>query len=50
MRIHELLGGHSGTDIDKERQNANLLMARMADHLLKKVQNGLLVNFAGGTK
>ena len=49
IKAEGLLGGHSGTDIDKERQNANLLMARMADHLLKNTK-GLLVNFAGGTK
>ena len=32
-----------------ERVQADLLMARMADHLLKNTK-GLLVNFAGGTK
>ena len=38
IKAEGLLGGHSGTDIDKERQNANLLMARMADHLLKNTK------------
>ena len=36
-------------DISKERQNANLLMARMADHLMRNT-DGKLVSFAGGTK
>ena len=49
IKIEGLLGGHSGTDIDKERQNANILMARMAEHLMKNT-DGKLVAFAGGTK
>lgn len=44
-----LLGGHSGTDIDKERYNANKLMARI---LYRISQNGQskLVSFNGGNK
>ena len=38
IKIEGLLGGHSGTDIDKERQNANILMARMIENLMKKVE------------
>ena len=49
IKIGGLLGGHSGTDIDKERQNANILMARMVEHLMKNT-DGKLVTFAGGTK
>lgn len=49
IRIEGLLGGHSGTDIGKERQNANLLMARMIHSLMKETE-GKLVSFAGGTK
>lgn len=49
IKIEGLLGGHSGTDIDKERQNANILMARMVEHLMKNT-DGKLVTFAGGTK
>ena len=49
IRIEGLLGGHSGTDIDKERQNANILMARLVEHLMKNT-DGKLVTFAGGTK
>lgn len=44
-----LLGGHSGTDINKEHQNANLLMARMINHLFHNT-DALLVDFNGGTK
>ena len=49
VKIEGLLGGHSGTDIDKERQNANILMARMVDQIMKNT-DGKLVTFAGGTK
>lgn len=49
IRIEGLLGGHSGMDISKERQNANLLMARMAARLMKET-DGRLVRFCGGTK
>ena len=49
VKIEGLLGGHSGTDIDKERQNANVLMARMVDQIMKNT-DGKLVTFAGGTK
>lgn len=44
-----LLGGHSGTDIDQERFNANRLMGRMVLHLLNK-GNASVASFAGGTK
>lgn len=49
LKIEGLLGGHSGTDIDKERQNANVLMARMVDRIMNNT-DGKLVSFAGGTK
>ena len=49
LEISGLLGGHSGTDIDKEHQNANLLMARMINHLFHSTE-ALLVDFNGGTK
>ncbi len=49
IKIEGLLGGHSGTDIDKERQNANILMARMVAELLDET-DGRLVSYAGGTK
>lgn len=49
VKIEGLLGGHSGTDIDKERQNANILMARMVDCLMRNTE-AKLAAFAGGTK
>ena len=49
IEISGLLGGHSGMDINKERQNANILMGRML-HSLMKETDGKLVNVAGGSK
>lgn len=48
-RIQGLLGGHSGIDINKERQNANVLMARLLHRLVTKT-DARLVSFAGGSK
>lgn len=47
--ISGLKGGHSGTDIDMERKNANRLMARVVYQLMKNT-DGKLAAFAGGTK
>ena len=41
LKVEGLLGGHSGQDIDKERQNADLLMARMIQRLLKRQKDSL---------
>ena len=49
IEISGLLGGHSGMDINKERQNANILMGRMLHSLLKET-DGKLINVAGGSK
>ena len=49
ISISGLLGGHSGMDIDKERQNATILMARML-HTLLSDTDGRLVSFSGGFK
>ena len=49
LEITGLKGGHSGMDIDKERQNANCLMARTVWQLLKHT-DGKLVDFQGGNK
>lgn len=49
ISIEGLLGGHSGTDIDQERANANLLMARMVSFLMRHA-GGRLAEFAGGSK
>ena len=49
IEISGLKGGHSGTDIDKERQNAIRVMARMLYQLMKNT-DGKLVAFSGGNK
>lgn len=49
ISISGLLGGHSGSDIDLERQNASLLMARIINRILR-TYGGKIVSFAGGTK
>lgn len=49
LELTGLLGGHSGTDIQKERANANICMARLLMHLLKNT-DGMLVNMCGGSK
>lgn len=49
IEITGLSGGHSGGDIDKERRNANKLMARLLYRLLKN-EESRLVSFVGGNK
>ena len=49
IEISGLKGGHSGTDIDKERQNAIRTMARVVYQLMKAT-DGKLVSFDGGNK
>lgn len=49
INISGLLGGHSGLDINKERHNANILMARIVSKLIKETECKL-VSFNGGTK
>lgn len=49
LEVSGLMGGHSGMDINKERQNADLIMARMAEELIEKTGAGL-VSLCGGTK
>ena len=49
IEISGLKGGHSGTDIDKERQNAIRIMARVVYQLMKAT-DGKLVSFDGGNK
>lgn len=49
INMFGLLGGHSGMDINKERQNACILMARMLHRLLSNT-DGSLISFAGGFK
>lgn len=49
LEISGLLGGHSGTDIDRERGNADLIMARIVERLMR-TGAPRLVSFNGGTK
>lgn len=49
IEISGLLGGHSGTEINKNRTNANILMARILFELRQKTEIGL-VHFYGGLK
>lgn len=49
LKVEGLLGGHSGQDIDKERQNGDILMARMLNDLMEQT-DGYLVSFNGGSK
>ena len=50
--IKGLNGGHSGMDIDKGRANANLLMARVLNEVLKEpsLHGVLLCDIAGGSQ
>ena len=48
LSITGLLGGHSGREIHQNRQNADLLMARLVHRLLQG--GGKLVSLEGGTK
>ena len=47
--VSGLLGGHSGTDIDKERQNGIILLARLINRILHET-GAQLASFAGGSK
>ncbi|MBQ0000549.1 MAG: beta-Ala-His dipeptidase, partial [Clostridiales bacterium] len=49
LYIHDLMGGHSGAEIDKNRANANVLMGRFLYELQDKIDIQL-ISFAGGTK
>lgn len=49
VTINQLLGGHSGADIHRERANANILMNRVLDALRLEMPCQL-VALSGGTK
>lgn len=49
VHIRQLTGGHSGTEIHKERGNSNILMARMLRQSIQETQTQLQV-YAGGQK
>jgi dipeptidase D len=48
LGVEGLLGGHSGTEIDKGRANANLLLGRLLD-ALRQAASFRLYSAAGGT-
>ncbi|MBR3538950.1 MAG: aminoacyl-histidine dipeptidase [Eubacterium sp.] len=51
LSISGLLGGHSGIEINKGRANANILMGRVLQALLKKLPHEMRIyGLAGGTK
>ncbi len=47
-RVFGLLGGHSGTDIDKERGNANRLLARFLYAAMRACPDMRLISMRGG--
>lgn len=49
INISGLLGGHSGIDIDKERQNGIILLARLVNRLLHET-DAQLASLTGGSK
>lgn len=49
IRIHGLMGGHSGAEIDKKRANANVLMGRFL-YELQKTAAYEIISMAGGQK
>lgn len=49
LKVEGLVGGHSGIEINKERANANKLLARLLNHLLSKVAFSLF-SIDGGSK
>lgn len=46
VKLAGLLGGHSGFDIDKNRGNASIILAKLLDN----INDIEIVNFIGGTK
>lgn len=48
--VHGLQGGHSGSMINKEKGNANKIMARIYYHLLQNQVDFYLAGFTGGLK
>lgn len=49
--LRGLAGGHSGEDIDKGRANANKLMGRVLDAVMKNTSlNADIIRISGGTK
>ncbi len=49
LRLHGLLGGHSGSEIDKEHANSNITMGRILKYLESRMQIGIS-SLEGGLK
>ena len=49
IRIHRLLGGHSGAEIHKQRGNGHKMMGRLLNHVSSETDIRL-ISIAGGTK
>ena len=49
VSVDGLLGGHSGMDINKERQNANILLARLINKVISNTDT-YVASFNGGSK
>lgn len=49
IKIHGLLGGHSGAEIHKQRGNANKMMGRLLNHIGAEIPMNL-VSVCGGAK
>ena len=49
IEIKNLVGGHSGNEIDKERANANILLGRLLQTLNEKTDYSI-ISLEGGTK
>ena len=48
IRVHGLLGGHSGAEIHKQRGNAHKMIGRLLNHMLKEIPLDL-VEINGGS-
>ncbi len=50
IKVNGLKGGHSGSEIDKDRANANIVLARIL-YMISKYTDGLYIEeFTGGNK
>lgn len=50
ITVSGLKGGHSGSEIDKERGNANIILGRVINDLLDKTDRIYIKDFSGGNK
>lgn len=49
LKVEGLKGGHSGVDINLERANANIIMARLLGELTRRGINNGIANLSGGS-